>query len=126
VVRDLEDLDRRRPERQGHVALGVGREQDVGRAVRDEQHDRALIRVVARPAGVLGPEHADPQRPDTERLAGAGDRNAHAAPPRFGHRVVPVRAGGALAGIEEEVDVEPSDHVQSAADVVALGVREDE
>jgi hypothetical protein len=126
VVRDLEDLDRRRVERRHEVRLGVPGEEQVGLAVRREEDDRALVRVEPRQARVAGPEHAQPEAAEAERVARARDRDGDAPAPGGRQRVRVLRARSGEARVEHPPDVEAVEHAGGAADVVPLRVRQHE
>jgi hypothetical protein len=124
VVRDLQHLDRREPQAAGDVRLRIGRQQDVGGAVRGKQHDRPLVRVLGRHARPVRPQDAEDQTAEPKHLACArhDDRRTGCA----GHFQ---RGAGVLAldgepGLQHRLDAKPLEHVTGAADVVSLRMGE--
>jgi hypothetical protein len=129
VVGDLERLHPREVEAGGDVRLGVGREQQVERAVLHVGDDGVVVRVAVRaPDGRARrrPQDVEPQLPDAQLLTGArGDRPAAAALERAGE---PALDSGRPAGAAVEYEPRPvrRDDGERHALVVSLRMREDE
>lgn len=79
MVGDLEDLDRTERQPGRDVALGIGREEDVRRAVAGERDHRVLIRVLAGESRIVGPEDPQLELAQREHLAGVEKHDGHAA-----------------------------------------------
>ena len=123
-MRDLQHLDRRDPESPRDVALGVGRQQDVGRAEARERDDRVLVRILARQSRLVRPEDAEPETADPERVALVDDLDRNMAPASRRHRRVVVGGRRLDARVLDLADTKLFEHRRRAADVVALRMGE--
>ena len=120
-MRHLQDLDRCASRRRGDVGLGVGGEQHVRLAVARQEHDRALVRVLARQPGAVRPEHPKPQPTEPERRR---RREPRRPGPRARRPTASAASSSALVAreprVEHRVHGEPRAARLRAADVVAL------
>ena len=123
---DLQDLDRRRAQRYGDVALRVGGEQGVDAAVGREQDRGVVVRVVCRGGLALGPQEPEPEAAEPVALARPryGDRDTPLA--RRSKRALAERVREGQRRLEDKPDVQALDHLGSSADVVPGRVREHE
>jgi len=126
VVRDLEDLRRRRPDGDRDVPLRVGGEQRVDASVARHEDDRVVVRIVARQTGAVRPEHFEAERAHAQPLAGADGENGHVLLPRCRDGGVMVLAFRRDARVEHRPDLDRVEHVCGAADVIALRMCQDE
>ena len=60
VMRDLQELDLRRTQREGHRRFRVAGEKRIELPVGREQNDPVLVRILGGLARSVGPENADP------------------------------------------------------------------
>ena len=123
---DLEDLHSRQAERDGHGRLGVGGQQNVGAPVGRDENDRVLVRVSPGGPGRVRPENAELEVAEAIRLSLARDHDAHVLRRGRAHRGGFLRALVRDAGIEDETDAPARRARRRAADVVALGMREND
>ena len=121
MMGDLDHLDRRRTERQRHLGLGVGRQQEVEGAVGGEQDDCVMMRFLALDTGPIRPEdaEAEPAQPVDQPDPRRDDANALLA--RLCKRRSLVDAASRLERVEDEPDLEVVDDLGRAADMVAMG-----
>ena len=124
-MRDLQDLDRRRPQWKRHVRLGVGSEQRVELPVTREEHDRVLVRVFARQPrgrrargrGCAGARAGRPRPPARERCALRAPVPHARAQPRRGSR--PASSGSRTKPTELESRPPPRRRRDRAAGCVS-------
>ena len=126
VVRDLQDLDAPGQQRCGHVGLRVCGQERVDLAVARQQDDGEPVRVLRGRSGTIRPEHA--QAESAEPVGGAGSRlhDLDAALSGCGKGLPLFRTGRLEGWVEYALDSDPAEDGRRTADVVALGMREDE
>ena len=120
MVGHLQDLGGPRAKRQRHIGFRVRREERVDAPVGDEEDDRVLIRILARGAGVLRPEHVHAKTTELEPRAGACKNHADVVSGRAGPRGALVGAVRREARVKEKTYGNLVEHGCSASDVVAL------
>lgn len=125
-MRDLEHLDGREVELRGDIRLGIRGEEDVGRAVRREHHDRVQVRILARHRAPVRPEDAHRKPAEPKHLAGPCPLDPHARRRGRDRRAPLVRPPPRLARVEELTHAEPADDLGGAADVVPVRMRQDD
>jgi hypothetical protein len=122
-VGDLEDLDRRRPERNRDISLGVAREKSVERAVRGEQDDTVRVRILGGEARVVRPEDTDAQPSQPIRATGSRGNDGHPPTPGLPEQLPLVHAVGRLKRVEHLSDRELGKHLAPAPDVIPMRMR---
>ncbi len=124
---DLHDLDRRKREPRGDVGLRVGAEEDIGRAVRRDEHDGVEVGVLARTHRRLPARGRCRRRRPTRKLEPA--RTTRIETPRSRAAASASSLSGPVTwrpGLENLRDVEPANHLGRTPDVIALRMREND
>src|SRR5688500_9007468 len=83
-----------------------------------------VVRVVASPVAVAGPEHGEAEPAEREPAPRPSDADRNPAPARLGQRRPAERIFERQRWMEDELHAQPADYLLGAADVVSRGMGE--
>ena len=116
----------RRPERQGHLGLGVGREQNVERAIGSEQDDCVMMWILALDARPVRPEDTEPEPAEPVDEPDPRRDDPDVLLPRLCERRPLVGAVRGLERVEDKPDLEAIEDLGGATHVVAMRMGDDD